>query len=204
MQVGSALWARARAAQMRWKWARRDDSSFQTYFDNDTPNRRQIRSVIDSYAPGRLYEFGCYSGPNLKGHDCEIWGSDINPRAIAFARTALPAGQFTTTGDLATLEAWLPDRIDLTLIISVCYTMEQRTVESVLDLLSRKSERILLGDNFENFDGADSQMVDGKFRHPWARILAPLGQIESRHDIPNKDYSLRELVVVKTGDGGGQ
>jgi SAM-dependent methyltransferase len=172
-------WLRGKylAMQHRSSWSRRDDESFEHYFAAATDNRRVIRDALTRLSPRSIYEYGCYSGPNLRGFDCDVLGSDINPKAIAFARRMLPKGRFIEAGSLRALAKWLPGTLDVSLVNAVFYTMERSSVDKVLQLLARRSRIIVVGDNFDNSWGADSQLHDRTFVHACNRILEPVGVI---------------------------
>jgi hypothetical protein len=186
-----------REARYARAWRLRDDNSIQKYFEDETENRQVIRSVVNSLRPAVVYEFGCYSGPNLKHINCQVYGSDINPKAIEWVSKNIPDGRFITTRDLSVLDEWLPELLDVSLVIAVFYTMDRSNVVKTLELLAVKSKFIVLGDNFENTNGRKSIQKDGHFIHDWKNIIAPIGSIVHRSTVPTKDYALNEVCVIK-------
>ena len=184
--------------RMRKVWATRDDESFEKYYVTENENRKIIKKSIEKLKARCVYEYGCYSGPNLKNLSCDIYGSDINEKAIEYARQSIPAGKFICTSEITKLNEWLPKKINVSIVNAVFYTMSEYKVKKILEFLFIKSEYLIIGDNLKNYDGEKIEIIDGNNLHTWKKIISPLGKIEDRILMPHKDYSLNELMIIKS------
>ena len=130
-------------------WAARNDNSFADYYNDRSENRIVDCEIIKQLNPKSVYEYGCYSGPNLKYlKDCDsmmLYGSDINSKAIDYAQSMIKNGSFYHQKNLRQLELWLPSNIDVCLVASAFYTMGINDVNAVLDVIFKKVNMLLLG-----------------------------------------------------------
>lgn len=192
------LWEAWRETRSKARWARRKDDSFARYFNAETENRELVATAINRLDPSTVYEFGCYSGPNLRRLKAEIWGSDINSHALEYAAKALPHGNFRLADGFDALEDWLPKEIDVSVAIAVFYTMRQDAVRDVLVGMAKRSRFLVLGDNFTGASSPHSTKVGSKYVHAWDALLESVGEIITRVEVPGPDYSLTEVVTVRS------
>jgi SAM-dependent methyltransferase len=199
--------AGAQAALQRQSWENRYDvASFESYFgDQDAPHRSVIADILEPLDPSSVYEFGCYSAPTLKllrrrFPSAALYGTDINPHAIAYAAERLPDLHLARADDRSTafLAGWLPERIDVAICSSVLYTMSERQVGDLLSFLARRSRHILIGCNLSNYDGRKTTVAGGSMQHAYGRLFHKLGlDVISRAPSPKQDNSISEFILVR-------
>jgi SAM-dependent methyltransferase len=195
----------------RFAWRVRRDDSFRKFFDvYRSSNRLALLDQLHGQNIGRVFEFGCYSGPNLRlfgeawSPSPELLGVDINPRAIAFAKEHLPNVKLAVATDrsIRFLDRFVPE-VDLSLAYAVFYVIETRHVERLLGLLKERSRLILIGCNDNNNDGSEPKRWDGErgltWLHPWQRLFDRLSlEVLSSAAVPVPDRSCQRTFLLKT------
>lgn len=195
----------------RFAWRVRRDNSFRQFFDvYRSSNRLALLNQLRGQRIERLFEFGCYSGPNLRlfgeamSPSPELFGVDINPRAVAFAKEHLPNANLAVATDrsIRFLDRWVPE-VDLSLAYAVFYVIETRHVERLLSLLKERSRLILIGCNDSNYDGSESKRWEGErgltWLHPWQRLFDRLSlEMLSTAAVPVPDRSCQQTFLLKT------
>jgi len=195
----------------RFAWRLRRDDSFRQYFDDyRSSNRLALLNQTHGQRVTRMFEFGCYSGPNLRlfgealSPSPELFGVDINPRAIAFAKEHLSNAKLSVATDrsIRFLDRWVPE-VDLSLAYAVFYVIETRHVERLLCLLKERSRLILIGCNDNNYDGSEPKRRDDErgltWLHPWRQLFDRLSlQVLSSAAVPAPDRSCQRTFLLNT------
>jgi SAM-dependent methyltransferase len=209
----TALQSRYRAFMLRhprFAWRARSDDSFREYFDDyRAANRVALLNQLHAHRIGRIFEFGCYSGPNLRLFaetvpTPELFGVDINPKAIAFAKAHLPTAKLAVASDrsIRFLDRWVPE-VDLSLAFAVFYVIDTRHVERLLRLFRQRSRLILIGCNASNYHGSDPRRWDGDrgltWLHPWQKLFDRLSlELLSTAAVPKPDRSCQQTFLLRT------
>jgi SAM-dependent methyltransferase len=195
----------------RFAWRARRDDSFRQYFDDyRSSNRLALLNQLHGQRVSRMFEFGCYSAPNLRlfgealSPPVELYGVDINRRAIEFAKEHLPNAKLAVATDrsIRFLDRWVPE-VDLSLAYAVFYVIETRHVERLLSLLKERSRLIVIGCNDDNYHGSEPKRSDGErgltWLHPWQRLFDRLSlEVMSSAPVPAADRSCRQTFLLKT------
>lgn len=204
--------ASALAALSHNDWATRTDAEqFARYWeDENAEHRLKMAKIIEPLAPSTIYEFGCFAAPTLKLLKqrlprAEVYGTDINPLPLAYARERMPELHLAVADDRSVefLETWLPPHVDVSLSSSVFYGMSTQQVERLLRFLATRSSYILIGCNFSNYDGRRTRTANDGNQHPYAAIFKSLNlEVVSRHPLLRRpDHkSLTDFFLVRPSE----
>lgn len=174
------------------KWKKRGRSSLESYWnDSDSLNRIALREKVSSLSPNAVFEYGVYSGANLKGLECQVYGCDINPQAIKFVREKLPTGNFAVIKTNRDLIDFLPE-VDVTIVIATFYTIPSHKVLDIMRILAMKSDTIIIGCNFSGKSSPNA------FLHDWEKIFSELSLSKIDEIYFDGDYALNGYITVKS------
>jgi hypothetical protein len=136
-----------------------------------------------------------------------LFGVDINPKAIRFAKEHLPDAELAVANDrsLRFLDRWVPE-VDLMLAYAVLYVIDTPRVERLLRLVKQRSRLILIGCNEGNYYGSEPMRWTGDrgltWAHPWKRLFDELSlELLSTALVPKPDRSCQKTFLLGTNTG---
>jgi len=153
----------------------------------------RIRQAAGS-GPLAILEFGCNAGNNLHtlrrdpaNADISYCGVDINPKAIAFAKSQFPSDSFHI-GD----HRWFIRNADnlgsfhLFVASHVLYYIDEAHTRLVLESARRVADYVLVADRMQRFSDASGVRAD-LFTHPYAAICKDIG-LDVLEMVPGDGY----------------
>ncbi|MDP3420314.1 MAG: class I SAM-dependent methyltransferase [Thiobacillus sp.] len=182
----SSVANRLHALKHRIYWLTKGGKAHHTYFDA-YKTRSEVLDVLRDWLAAhpqpalKVLEFGSSGGNNLlllremMPMPVEYVGMDIQPDAIAFAKTKFPDDVFMVGDDLALAEqAETLGKFDVFLASGVLSYIPQQRCQDVLAHAARLADLVLVCDELSRFDAADGDN-DGLFLHPYAQMCREAG-----------------------------
>lgn len=177
---------RLHAVKHRIYWLTKGGQSHHDYFDT-YQTRSEVLDVLRDWLVAypqsslKVLEFGSSGGNNLllmresMSIPVDYVGMDIQPDAIAFAKTKFPDDIFMVGDDqvLAEQTATL-GKFDVFLASGVLSYIPQQRCQAVLDNAARLADLVLVCDDLSYFDQAAGGN-DGLFLHPYAQMCRDAG-----------------------------
>ncbi|MDO9466392.1 MAG: class I SAM-dependent methyltransferase [Thiobacillus sp.] len=182
----SSVANRLHALKHRIYWLTKGGKAHHTYFDA-YKTRSEVLDVLRDWLAShplpalKVLEFGSSGGNNLlllreiMPMPVEYVGMDIQPDAIAFAKTKFPDDVFMVGDDLALAEqAETLGKFDVFLASGVLSYIPQQRCQDVLAHAARLADLVLVCDELSRFDAPDGDN-DGLFLHPYAQMCREAG-----------------------------
>ncbi|MDP3584434.1 MAG: class I SAM-dependent methyltransferase [Thiobacillus sp.] len=182
----SSVANRLHALKHRIYWLTKGGKAHHTYFDA-YKTRSEVLDVLRDWLAShplpalKVLEFGSSGGNNLlllreiMSMPVEYVGMDIQPDAIAFAKTKFPDDVFMVGDDLALAEqAETLGKFDVFLASGVLSYIPQQRCQDVLAHAARLADLVLVCDELSHFDAPDGDN-DGLFLHPYAQMCRDAG-----------------------------
>jgi hypothetical protein len=177
---------RLHALKHRVYWRTKGGKAHCTYFDT-YKTRSEVLDVLRDWLAAhplpalKVLEFGSSGGNNLlllremMSMPVAYVGMDIQPDAIAFARTKFPDDVFMVGDDLALAEyAATLGKFDVFLASGVLSYIPQARCQAVLDHAAQLADLVLVCDELSRFEAAEGDN-DGLFLHPYAQMCCDAG-----------------------------
>lgn len=174
------------AIKHRIYWLTKGGKAHHTYFDA-YKTRSEVLDVLRDWLAShpqpalKVLEFGSSGGNNLlllreiMPMPVEYVDMDIQPDAIAFAKTKFPDDVFMVGDDLALAEqAETLGKFDVFLASGVLSYIPQQRCQDVLAHAARLADLVLVCDELSRFDAPDGDN-DGLFLHPYAQMCREAG-----------------------------
>ena len=184
--LASAPRNRLHAFKHRIYWLTKGSKLHRVYFDSYQTRSEPIAKIRDWLGANprpalRVLELGCAGGNNLRlmrelvGVPVRYVGFDIQPAAIAFARSRFPDDLFVVGDDRALLEQVDSlGRFNVFLASSVLSYLPEPRCLDILSMAARTVELVLVCDVLVRIDSPTGRN-DGLFLHPYARLCEDAG-----------------------------